>query len=164
MATLLSRGKQRPLYPSNSMHILLMTRDHGNNLVISKHPFSTRKINCQCAPDSKVHGTIMGPIWGRQDPGGPMLAPWTLLSGVFCCHGIWMACDPTTMNLIALLSSILLIRLQLIITRESIMVVIGNGLYSYQTFLMHMVPQLYTSISNSTEGKCTVTPDSNKHY
>ena len=31
--------------------------------------------------DSKVHGTNMGPIWGRQDPGGPMLAPWTLLSG-----------------------------------------------------------------------------------
>ena len=24
----------------------------------------------------------MGPIWGRQDPGGPHLAPWTLLSGV----------------------------------------------------------------------------------
>ena len=23
----------------------------------------------------------MGPIWGRQDPGGLMLAPWTLLSG-----------------------------------------------------------------------------------
>ena len=22
-------------------------------------------------PDSKVHGPIMGPIWGRQDPGGP---------------------------------------------------------------------------------------------
>ena len=22
-------------------------------------------------PDSKVHGTNMGPIWGRQDPGGP---------------------------------------------------------------------------------------------
>ena len=31
--------------------------------------------------DSKVHGANMGPIWGRQDPGGPMLAPWTLLSG-----------------------------------------------------------------------------------
>ena len=27
------------------------------------------------------HGANMGPIWGRQDPGGPMLAPWTLLSG-----------------------------------------------------------------------------------
>ena len=22
-------------------------------------------------PDSKVHGVNMGPIWGRQDPGGP---------------------------------------------------------------------------------------------
>ena len=22
-------------------------------------------------PDSKVHGAIMGPIWGQQDPGGP---------------------------------------------------------------------------------------------
>ena len=32
-------------------------------------------------PDSKVHGTNMGLIWGRQDPGGPMLAPWILLSG-----------------------------------------------------------------------------------
>ena len=33
------------------------------------------------ASDSKVHGADMGPIWGRQDPGGPMVAPWTLLSG-----------------------------------------------------------------------------------
>ena len=32
-------------------------------------------------PDSKVRGDNMGPIWGRQGPGGPMLAPWTLLSG-----------------------------------------------------------------------------------
>ena len=22
-------------------------------------------------PDNKVHGVIMGPIWSRQDPGGP---------------------------------------------------------------------------------------------
>ena len=33
-------------------------------------------------PDSKIHGTNLGPIWGRQDPGGPILAPWTLLSGM----------------------------------------------------------------------------------
>ena len=26
-------------------------------------------------PDSKVHGANMGPIWGRQDPGGPHVAP-----------------------------------------------------------------------------------------
>ena len=29
-------------------------------------------INC---PDSKVHGANMGPIWGRQDPGGPHVGP-----------------------------------------------------------------------------------------
>ena len=29
-----------------------------------------------CAiPDSKVHGANMGPIWGRQDPGGPHVDP-----------------------------------------------------------------------------------------
>ena len=26
-------------------------------------------------PDSKVHGAYMGPIWGRQDPGGPHVVP-----------------------------------------------------------------------------------------
>ena len=27
------------------------------------------------APDGKVHGANMGPIWGRQDPGGPHVGP-----------------------------------------------------------------------------------------
>ena len=31
--------------------------------------------------DSKIHGANMGPIWGRQDPGGPHLGPMNL--------GIW---------------------------------------------------------------------------
>ena len=26
-------------------------------------------------PNSKVHGANMGPIWGRQDPGGPHVGP-----------------------------------------------------------------------------------------
>ena len=26
-------------------------------------------------PDSKVHGTNMGSVWGRQDPGGPHVGP-----------------------------------------------------------------------------------------
>ena len=26
-------------------------------------------------PESKVHGANMGPIWGRQDPGGPRVGP-----------------------------------------------------------------------------------------
>ena len=28
-----------------------------------------------CDPDSKVHGSNMGPIWGREDPGGPHVGP-----------------------------------------------------------------------------------------
>ena len=27
------------------------------------------------SPDSKVHGANMGPIWGRQDPGGTHVGP-----------------------------------------------------------------------------------------
>ena len=27
------------------------------------------------SPDSKVHRAIMGPIWGRQDPGGSQVGP-----------------------------------------------------------------------------------------
>ena len=29
-------------------------------------------------PDSKVHGTNTGRIWGRQDPGGPHVGPMNL--------------------------------------------------------------------------------------
>ena len=28
-----------------------------------------------CDPDSKVYGANMGPIWGRQDPGGAHVGP-----------------------------------------------------------------------------------------
>ena len=30
---------------------------------------------CCKYPDSKVHWANMGPIWGRQDPGGPHVGP-----------------------------------------------------------------------------------------
>ena len=38
-------------------------------------------------PDSKVHGVNMGPIWGRQDPGGPHVGPmnfaiWDIWKGI----------------------------------------------------------------------------------
>ena len=29
-------------------------------------------------PDGKIHGANMGPIWGRQDPGGPHVGPHEL--------------------------------------------------------------------------------------
>ena len=32
-------------------------------------------LECRQAPDSKVYGANMGPIWGRQDPGGPHVGP-----------------------------------------------------------------------------------------
>ena len=49
-------------------------------------------------PDSKVHGANMGPIWGRQDPGGPHVGPmnfaiwtnyWSTVSQVTLEH-VWM--------------------------------------------------------------------------
>ena len=47
----------------------------------------------QSIPDSRVHGANMGPIWVLSAPGGPMLAPWTLLSGMFfrdAWHDTWL--------------------------------------------------------------------------
>ena len=40
-------------------------------------------------PDSKVHGANMGPIWGRQDPGGSHVGPmnfaiWVVIKCSFC--------------------------------------------------------------------------------
>ena len=35
------------------------------------------------SPDSKVHGANMGPIWGRQDPGGSHVGPMNLAIWVF---------------------------------------------------------------------------------
>ena len=32
-------------------------------------------IRFDTVPDSMVHGANMGPIWGRQDPGGPHVDP-----------------------------------------------------------------------------------------
>ena len=39
-------------------------------------------VNARNTPDSKVQGANMGPIWDRQDPDGPHVGPWTLLSGI----------------------------------------------------------------------------------
>ena len=33
------------------------------------------RFSSQTVPGSKVHGANMGPIWGRQDPGGPHVGP-----------------------------------------------------------------------------------------
>ena len=48
------------------------------------------------APDSKVHGAKMGPIWGRQDPGGPHVGPMNFaIWGSFVC--VWRKCKASCM-------------------------------------------------------------------
>ena len=44
-------------------------------------------------PDSKVHGANMGPIWGRQDPGGPHVGPMNFaiwVNSVKWCQLVFM--------------------------------------------------------------------------
>ena len=35
-------------------------------------------------PDSRIHGANMGPIWGRQDPGGPHVGPMNFAIWEIC--------------------------------------------------------------------------------
>ena len=42
---------------------------------ISSQSLGSRSPVDGVSPDSKVHGTNMGPIWGQQDPGGPHVGP-----------------------------------------------------------------------------------------
>ena len=44
------------------------------------------QIGKQHNPDSKVHGANMGPIWGRQDPGGPHVGPMNLAIREWSLH------------------------------------------------------------------------------
>ena len=51
----------------------------------------------ESTPDNKVHGANMGPIWGRQDLGGPHVGPtnfamWDIIvsqrEDIYLCHFI----------------------------------------------------------------------------
>ena len=52
----------------------------------------SRWVHIECStpghafPESKVHGVNMGPIWGRQDPGGPHVDPMNLAIRVLTTH------------------------------------------------------------------------------
>ena len=46
---------------------------------------SNLHVSCNDYPDSKVHGANMGPIWGRQDPGGPHVGPMNFAIWVTIC-------------------------------------------------------------------------------
>ena len=78
------------VYRQLSLYTCTYFRTMGPYIDIQLHPQS--RVECgyifapnsslTCAsysfkeyPDSKVHGANMGPIWGRQDPGGPHVGP-----------------------------------------------------------------------------------------
>ena len=57
-----------------------------NHVLLTKRLLAMPQLNE--IPDNKVHGAIMGPIWGRQDPGGPHIGPmnfaiWDSIHGEF---------------------------------------------------------------------------------
>ena len=54
------------------MLAILFRHQFNYLLMLWNDPFFYKTLNC---PDSKVHGANMGPIWGRQDPGGPHVGP-----------------------------------------------------------------------------------------
>ena len=44
-------------------------------VVLTNHRVQWCQLKHSHIPDSKVHRVNMGPIWGRQDPGGPHVGP-----------------------------------------------------------------------------------------
>ena len=72
--------------PWDLYKMLILSNGLGNGLV----PLGNN-------PDSKVHRANMGPTWVLPAPDGPILAPWTLLSGkplsepmmTKICDAIW---------------------------------------------------------------------------
>ena len=62
-------------------------------------------------PDSKVHGDNMGPTRVLLAPGGPMLAPWTLLSGYWnsavWVHSQWNQLDVKLPARLSLLTTVM---------------------------------------------------------
>ena len=88
--SLLTLASIRGLF--SSCLILVSKRGSRNfvRVLISFVECGTRHFDRICqgvAPDSNVHGANMGPPGSCRPQMGPMLAPWTLLSGVVT-HGI----------------------------------------------------------------------------
>ena len=51
---------------------------------------ASSKILWDAVSDSKVHGANMGPIWGRQDPGGPHVGP--MIFAIWGCFSLSEHC------------------------------------------------------------------------
>ena len=77
-----SSAKSRPFCLSLNELIIWVNGSHESmKNYITKTKHSTMvwwKYSMGHTPVSKVHGANMGPIWGRQDPGGPHVGPMNL--------------------------------------------------------------------------------------
>ena len=58
--------------------------------MVQRNPTITAITITQITPDSKVHGANMGPIWGRQDPGGPRIGPMNFAIWDVCVEHRWI--------------------------------------------------------------------------
>ena len=72
----LSPGRRHAIIWTNARILLIGPSETDfNDILIKNHTLSFQKIYLKMSPDSKVHVANMGPIWGRQDPGGPQVGP-----------------------------------------------------------------------------------------
>ena len=53
--------------------------------VLHSRKWDVTKTHLGSYPDCKAHGANMGPIWGRQDPGGPHVGPMNFAIWVSMC-------------------------------------------------------------------------------
>ena len=68
------------------MNVSILYMGHSEPMPGNGTPLSTWII-----PDSKVPGANMGPIWGRQNPGGPHVGTMNLAIWDATCHAILKA-------------------------------------------------------------------------
>ena len=65
---------------------------HVHSASISTFTHAQLKWSCfEDFPESKVHVANMGPIWGRQDPGGPHVDPmnFAIWADIYCFRTLW---------------------------------------------------------------------------
>ena len=91
-------------------------------------------------PDSKVHGANIGPIWGRQDPGGPHVGPMNLAIRDVLCASI-ICFIPCTV--IETLYVIYRIMIYLVIMRFDCIWYYSGGLHVARHGSIHLLQILY---------------------
>ena len=84
------------------MCLLFMCRMHSFNLLWPSEALWRHKSDSTMVqfPDSKVHGTNMGPIWGRQDRGGPHDGPMNFAIWAIACYLTALTHYPNCLQLI----------------------------------------------------------------